>query len=460
MIQKGLVGPKVFVNCCSFIRIRASHFHATYTDSGIDCLDDTRVHPEDYDLARKMAADALDLDEGVLDDEDHPSQHVQELMDTDPDKLNLLMLEEYAVELEKQFNEPKLQTLLDIKAELQDPFVDKRKYSPPSHLQIFTMLSGETLDSLKPGSLVSCSVVKTKDRFVVCALASGLDALLFQKEMNLAEELYHTIPQLFPPRSSLEARILRVDVEKMQVELSCLPYEDPGPMVDADFDRQRERDDEDLVPQQRRKQVQRVIAHPFFKQMDYKQAETYLSAQPVGQVIIRPSTKGATHISITFKTDKETFQHLDVFERVKDDVKVLLIDELEFQELDQIIAEWIEPIIKRIKKLTTHTKFQRKSISQMSIFLNNAADYLTEQARTLKRSAYGFIPSDQPGMYYLIYKHVNNSRKMEHVLVKPEGFLFRQKMFPNVDALLGYFKTDEAQKAQRRPAASSRPAYR
>ena len=28
-----------------------------------DPLDDTRIHPEDYELARKMATDALELDE-------------------------------------------------------------------------------------------------------------------------------------------------------------------------------------------------------------------------------------------------------------------------------------------------------------------------------------------------------------------------------------------------------------
>jgi transcription elongation factor SPT6 len=37
-----------------------------------DPLDDTRIHPEDYELARKMATDALELDEEDVHDE-HPS---------------------------------------------------------------------------------------------------------------------------------------------------------------------------------------------------------------------------------------------------------------------------------------------------------------------------------------------------------------------------------------------------
>ncbi len=57
-----------------------------------DPLDDTRIHPEDYELARKMATDALELDEEDIHDE-HPS-HVVTLIMRDPDnekKLSELM---------------------------------------------------------------------------------------------------------------------------------------------------------------------------------------------------------------------------------------------------------------------------------------------------------------------------------------------------------------------------------
>ena len=52
------VGPKVFENCASFLYIEYDT-----TEPGLNYLDNTRVHPEDYELANKMAADAMDMDE-------------------------------------------------------------------------------------------------------------------------------------------------------------------------------------------------------------------------------------------------------------------------------------------------------------------------------------------------------------------------------------------------------------
>jgi transcription elongation factor SPT6 len=105
LVTKKIVAFKVFMNSASFIRIKEKHFpRRNLMDTMYDVLDDTRIHPEDYDLARKMAADALDV-EGVVDED--PSQHVAELMEDRPERLNLLMLDDYAEVLEKQMNEPK-----------------------------------------------------------------------------------------------------------------------------------------------------------------------------------------------------------------------------------------------------------------------------------------------------------------------------------------------------------------
>jgi transcription elongation factor SPT6 len=93
------------MNCASFIRIREKDLARTVNTRIFDVLDDTRIHPEDYELARKMAADALDIDD-VQDDED-PSAHVKELMEDNPERVNLLLLDDYAKELAKTNNELK-----------------------------------------------------------------------------------------------------------------------------------------------------------------------------------------------------------------------------------------------------------------------------------------------------------------------------------------------------------------
>lgn len=57
------------------------------------------------------------------------------------------------------------------------------------------------------------------------------------------------------------------------------------------------------------KQV-RVIKHPYFKPLDYRSAQQYLADKVPGSVVIRPSTKGNDHFSITWKVDDKHCQHI------------------------------------------------------------------------------------------------------------------------------------------------------
>ena len=54
----------------------------------------------------------------------------------------------------------------------------------------------------------------------------------------------------------------------------------------------------------------RSIQHPYFKNLDYKAAEEYLARRPRGDFVVRPSTKGNDHISITWKVDNDIYQHI------------------------------------------------------------------------------------------------------------------------------------------------------
>jgi transcription elongation factor SPT6 len=129
--------------------------------------------------------------------------------------------------------------------------------------------------------------------------------------------------------------------------------------------------------------------------------------------------------------------------------KKLKIDELEFNEIDQIIAEYIEPITNKIKILVEHRKFQRKNLHEMCKCHIILVEYVEDQAHTLRTSAYGFIMiPERPGTFYLVYKHPLNSRKYEYIMIKPAGYLFRKKVFGKIDDLLDNFKRTEAEKAQ------------
>ena len=62
-------------------------------------LDSTRIHPETYEWARKMAVDALEYDESAEDA--NPAEALEEILEN-PDKLKDLDLDAFAEELERQ----------------------------------------------------------------------------------------------------------------------------------------------------------------------------------------------------------------------------------------------------------------------------------------------------------------------------------------------------------------------
>ncbi|KPI35748.1 Transcription elongation factor spt6 [Cyphellophora attinorum] len=141
---------KVWNNAASTLNIS---FDESVDDS--EFLDSTRIHPEDYDIARKMAADALELDEEDIEAErqKNGSGAIMKLLvkGNQQDRVNDLVLEEYAIQLERNLNAKKRSTLETIRAELIEPFEElRREYEMKLREEdIFTMFTGETSDSSK-----------------------------------------------------------------------------------------------------------------------------------------------------------------------------------------------------------------------------------------------------------------------------------------------------------------------
>ena len=171
----GAVGPRVWNNCASFLYIDFDP-----TDDALDYLDNTRVHPEDYELGRKMAADALELDEEDIAAETAEGGQgavVKKLIkDEAQEKVNDLILEEYAEQLERNFNQRKRATLETIRAELQSAYEELRgNFLFPGTDEIFTMFTGETKDSLCEGMVVPVSIRKVADDYVEARMDCGID---------------------------------------------------------------------------------------------------------------------------------------------------------------------------------------------------------------------------------------------------------------------------------------------
>lgn len=107
-------GPKVFINCAGFIKIDTNAMGDT-TDSYVEVLDGSRVHPETYEWARKMAIDALEYDDSA--EGANPASALEEILEA-PDRLRDLDLDAFADELQRQGYGIRHTTLYDIRKEL------------------------------------------------------------------------------------------------------------------------------------------------------------------------------------------------------------------------------------------------------------------------------------------------------------------------------------------------------
>ena len=375
-----VLGPRVWDNCASFLFIE---YDTTNADS--DPLDNTRIHPEDYDLARKVAADALGLDEEDVKaetDENGPGAIVRKLFKEDEqEKVNELILEEYAEQLEREYQQRKRATLETIRAELQVPYEELRKnFGTLSSDQIFTMLTGETRDSLCEDMIVAVNVRVVKDDFAIVKLDCGIEGRIESHEVSSR----HPIKEVLHVGQTVQAKLIDLNRKEFVAKLSVREEELRRPYrkrLNYDHNQWDERQEEDDREELREKdkttgRTQRVIKHPLFKPFNGLQAEEYLGGQPIGELVVRPSSKGNDHLTITWKVADGVYQHIDVLELQKENEfavgKVLRVGKkYNYQDLDELIVEHVKAMARKVEELMQHEKFQEGSKADLGMFVSS-----------------------------------------------------------------------------------------
>lgn len=373
------VGPKVWANCASFLYI---DFDAIEPTS--DYLDNTRVHPEDYDLGRKMAADALELDEEDIKaevDEGGASAVVRKLIKDDAqEKVNDLILEMYAEQLERNFNQKKRATLETIRAELQSPYEElRRSFALMRSEEIFTMLTGETEESLAEGMILPVSVRRVFPDHIEVRLDCGIEGAVSEAEFPSGVGLNGMeARQAFQQHQTLQAKVLFLNRKQLTAQLSIRedalrrPYRkdtdrEPGEWDDA----QEASDRRDMLKKKEdvAGRAQRVIKHPLFRPFNREQAEEYLGPQSRGDVVIRPSSNGPDHLAVTWKVADNVFQHIDVLELDKENEfsvgRTLRIGgKFNYSDLDELIVNHVKAMARKVDEIVTDERFQTDGKTQ------------------------------------------------------------------------------------------------
>lgn len=365
-----VVGPRVWNNCASFLYI---DYDATNPSS--DPLDNTRVHPEDYELGRKMAADALELDEEDVKaetDENGPGAIVRKLFKQDEqERVNELVLDEYADQLLKNFNQRKRATLEAISAELQAPYEElRRAFAGLNQSEIFTIFTGETKTSLCEGMIVPVNVRMVRDDFALVKLDCGIEGRVEAHEVTSRA----SVKDVLSTGQTAQAKILELNYKDFMARLSMredslrIPYKRPVNYGRDGWDYALEAKDKEELREKDKTtgRTQRVVKHPNFKPFNSVQAEEFLGSQPLGEVIVRPSSKGNDHLAITWKVADNVYQHIDVLEMQKDNEfsvgKLLRVGgKYTYSDLDELIVDHVKATARKVEELMRHDKYQKRS---------------------------------------------------------------------------------------------------
>lgn len=452
LITRCRVGMRVFINCSGFLKVKPA----------VDVLDITRIHPEDYVLARKMAADALEADDE--DDPEDPSKNVAELINNPQSILNDLDLEDYSRVLARKYQTQKQSTLSLIKTELRAPFADPRPQFKPTHSKVlFSQLTGETSASLCVQMIVPVEVRRILGSGVLCELNSGIEGFLSSQNTPNSNSL--------SPGSVVQCAVLSINFERFRVELSLSPadlekcrqglkdfYSPSGPGLDEFFDYPKFQDEllqhPEIYPNFPRptpviKNIalpnEFVVGHRLYRNFTYKEAEGYLKPRPDGTVVVRPSSQGHNHITVSWKMYPDIYQHLDVIvvKQGSDSSHAwnernyhLRLNDDTYIDIDELVVMYVGATKAKVDEMVNFSKFHKGNLANLEEVIT--ATSLTNP----KQSVYGFCINNQYAGYFNLGFKLSSKSRFEVWLVKavPRYFRLNNVAYPDVVSLVTGFK--------------------
>lgn len=445
LIENELSTANIFFNCSSFLNIPFDE-GTTVRDSSIELLDATRIHPEDYSLARKMAADALDLDEEDMAHIEEQGGIIYQLMQEGVSKVDDLNLTAFGKELESTFGKKKYATLQSIKEELVNNYEElRRSFHLLENSEVFRMLTGETLESFTRGSITPVTINRVGKnyrednghvKFLRVSTTSNISGTV--------EEGHIVRNSNFDQGQVIQVVVLDVNYEQFTATFSTLPedlqkssvtkfFKDPSKwdFASENADKEKER-----AKEYAKMAKTRNVQHPLFHNFNHKQAEEYLAPQSVGDCVIRPSSRGINYLTITWKVANNLFQHLSVEEITHNTGREYIVERKKYADLDQLIFQHVQAIAKHVTEMSRHPKFREGALAEVHEWLESYT------RANPKNSAYVFcFDHKAPGWFLLLFKvNVNTPITTWHVKTEVNGFVLKGFSYPNMMRLCNGFK--------------------
>lgn len=293
---RSALGPIVWQNSSSFIK---------FPLDAVDPLDSTRIAPETYAIARKMAANALDLEDATESDSHGTVRNVMRQCE----RLAELDLPGFASELLQRHGVDRSLTLQHIKDELSAPF----------SVPFASTLSPEESFSVSVGCL-PVAIIGTIIPVTIKKIVPGKGAFC-KPSANISCTGYLPPSHLSPTEQEgdiVPAIVVAIEVDRFSVRLESLEAANEGapPVLSIYWDETRARDDqqalaiaerEEAVSLNHRKITTRhltsLCSHPQFRRSTASAASKDLDTKGVpGDFLIVPLVR-APGRATSFESD-------------------------------------------------------------------------------------------------------------------------------------------------------------
>ncbi|XVE52349.1 hypothetical protein DITRI_Ditri02bG0115900 [Diplodiscus trichospermus] len=279
----GLKTKKVYHNAVGFLCVRGSQLPCTSFDT--DLLDCTRIHPESYELAERLAkAVCNDITEA-------PIAYLMK----EPQVLSAFDVNDYLDSHEIEDSENRRETFYHIKMELLHGFLDPRKpYKVPSLDEEFNMICGRNGAALAEGRIVQAIVRHVQSQRAFCVLNSGLTGIIMKDDFSNEDDDF-SLEEKLHEGDKVCCKIKQIDKCKCLVLLTCKASEmKRNSYKDIDEVDPYYHENVSILLNQQEKAFTdeklgkkhfepRMISHPCFRNMTMGQAMEFLSVKNTGE---------------------------------------------------------------------------------------------------------------------------------------------------------------------------------
>ena len=158
-----------------------------------------------------------------------------------------------------------------------------------------------------------------------------------------------------------------------------------------------------------------------------------------GHFCIRPSFIGSNHLFLTFSIIEDLTLNYDI---IKDNNKEYILNDKKYQNIDEIIKDFANQLLKKINEFKNNKFF--KTPSQMKSILdiifkniNNKTNYY--EKNIFKDNIIICFMEDSPNYGLLLSKTINYNYTIDYIEILSNGFHFHNLFFENIYLVIDYY---------------------